>query len=227
VAKKPKQPDPVILPDLAVVSFGDMMTLMLTFFVLLFSMSEIKKPRIIATINNFRIRSGIMPFEKSPVQSFIPAPRLNQKQMRMLRGQTGAEPAERASDLDPQHLRFVFGGDEIFARGSARLTDRGRAKLAEFTGTVEGYKNIIEIRGHTEQRGLSPDGSVEDGHAPWILGFNRAYAVMRFLAERGIDERRFRLASDGDSRPADPRDPAKNRRVEAIMTQQLVRDDDG
>ena len=222
MAKKQKKPDPIIMADLSVVSFGDMMTLMLTFFVLLFSMSEIRRERVVATINVFRLGQGMMPFQKSPVQTFIPAPRLTQRQTRLLRGQGQGEQSERISDSDPQHLRFVFGGDDIFSRGSARLSDRGRARLAEFTASVEGFKNVIEIRGHTEPRGLSPH-EVEDGHDPWILGYNRAYAAMRCLMEQGIrDERRFRLVSEGDARPVDPRQPARNRRVEVVLTQQQV-----
>ena len=224
MAKKPKRPDPIIMADLSVVSFGDMMTLMLTFFVLLFSMSEIKRELVVATINNFRLGQGVMPLQQSPVRTFIPAPRLTQRQARLMRGQGEGQPAERASDAEPQHMRFVFGGDDVFARGSARLTDRGRMRLAEFTAIVEGYKNVIEIRGHTEPRGLSPL-AVEDGHDPWALAYNRAQAAMRCLMEQGIrDERRFRLVSEGDARPLDPRDPAGSRRVEFILTRQMVED---
>ena len=222
MAKKPKIPDPVILPDLAVVSFGDMMTLMLTFFVLLFSMSEIRRERVVATINNFRLGQGIMPFQKSPVQTWVPAPRMTQRQARLLRGDAAGQQAERVSSQEPDQLRFVFGGEETFARGSARLTDDARARLAQCLAMMEGFKNVIEIRGCTEPRGLSPN-AVEDGHDPWILGYNRAHAAMRCLMEQGIrDERRFRLVSDGDARPLDPRYPARNRRVEVILTQQQV-----
>lgn len=220
MAKKPKTPDPVILPDLAVVSFGDMMTLMLTFFILLFSMSETRRERIVATLNNFRLGQGIMPYQKSPVETFMRPQRMTQRQAQKLRnGQKGTRPEQTSNTPPPQHFTVVLGGDAVFERDGTQLTDRARQQLQAALPQFEGYRNIIEIRGHTA-------ASADETSDPWRFGFERARNTMQFILDQSprMDPRRFRLVSFGDTQPLDPRTPAANRRVELVMTDQMVRD---
>ena len=60
-----------------VVTFGDMMTLLLTFFVLLFSMSELKQDQSIALIESLRRQFGNETSPQSMMPGRFPATTLN------------------------------------------------------------------------------------------------------------------------------------------------------
>jgi chemotaxis protein MotB len=216
VAKRKKKEEAKILPDLALVSFSDMMTLMLTFFVLLFSMSEIRKEKVIKAISAMRQQLGIMPAMKSPNQIFIPAQKLSQTQANLLRqGPPGKNP-DVMTLADDQRLRFIIGGAGKFARNSAVLEPEVRAIIANnVVPDLAGYRNRIEIRGHA-----APDEDLD----PWRLGSDRAEYVLHYLTrEKGLDESRFRVVSCGANEPYNPNDPDSCRIVEIVMTEYMVK----
>ena len=211
-----KQSDPVILPDLALVSFSDMMTLMLTFFVLLFSMSEIRKEKVVKAVNALRNQLGIAPAQKSPLLPFTPSQRMSQTQAHVLRRGPPGKTPEVLTLMDDQRMTFVVGGEEVFGIGSAVLLPTARGRLRTYVAPdLRGFRNRIEVRGHA-----TPD----EDRDPWLLAGQRALATMRFLVDEcGIDENRFRVVSCGDKEPRDSSPSAANRRVEVTLTEYLVR----
>ncbi len=198
----------------ALTSFFDMMTLMLTFFVLLYTMSEPKKPKIEATMKAFMRQLGVLPHQQSPMRPVMTPERTSQEEANILRrGPEGKRP-ETMTLIEDDRQKIVIGGEDLFRPGSAELSARGRRILQnDVAPDIKGFRNRIEIRGHTAH-------SNDETQDLWGLAFARAYAVMRFLVdEAGIDERRFRLISSADNEPRDPLQPAQNRRVEIVMTE--------
>lgn len=208
---------PSIAEFSALTSFSDMMTLMLTFFVLLFTLSEPKKPKIEATMQAFMRQLGVLPHNQSPMRPVMTPQRTSQEEVNILRrGPPGRRP-ETATLVEDDRQKIVIGGEDLFRPGSAELSVRGRRILQnDVAPDIKGFRNRIEVRGHTAQ-------TSDESQDLWALGYARAYSVMRFLVDEcGVDERRFRLISCADNEPRDPLQPAQNRRVEIIMTEVQV-----
>ncbi len=208
---------PSIAEFSALTSFSDMMTLMLTFFVLLFTMSEPKKPRIQATMQAFMRQIGVMPHNASPMRPTMTPQRTSLEEASVLRRGPPGKRSEVQSVVENDRQKIVIGGEDLFRPGSATLSARGRRLLQnDVAPDMKGFRNRIEIKGNTAE-------TTDESQDLWALGYARAYSVMRFLVDDcGIDEKRFRLISAADNEPRDPANPALNRRVEIIMTEAMV-----
>ena len=202
----------------ALTSFSDMMTLMLTFFVLLFTLSEPKKPKIEATMKAFMKQLGVLPYRDSPIRPTMTPERTSQEEANILRrGPPGKRP-ETTTIVEDDRQKIVVGGKDLFRPGSAELSVRGRRILQnDVAPDIKGFRNRLEVRGHTAQ-------ATDETQDLWGLGYSRAYSVMRYLVDEcGVEEKRFRLISCADNEPQDLLDQSQNRRVEIIMTEVQVR----
>lgn len=208
---------PSIAEFSALTSFSDMMTLMLTFFVLLFTMSEPKKVRIQATMQAFMRQVGVLPHDQSPMRPTITPQRTSREEANILRRGPPGKRSEVQSLIEDDRQKIIIGGEELFRPGSAELSAKGKRLLQnDVAPDVKGFRNRIEIKGNTAQ-------TTDESQDLWALGYARAYSVMRYLVDDcGIEEQRFRLISAADNEPRDPQNPALNRRVEIIMTEALV-----
>ncbi len=208
------------------VTYGDMVTLLLCFFVLLFSMSEIKKDKIAKTMRAFQAHFGVLPKYKSTVQVFVQPQRMQETDAFVLRRGPPGRHTEVQIISEAERIKRVLGGKELFEEDSAELLPLGQQRLRqEVAPDIRGFKNRIEVRGHTAKARYGPESRYRDA---WQLGYLRAHAVMRYLVDEcGIDERRFRVVSCGDNEPQGKNLTAKgrekNRRVEIIMTEDLMR----
>ena len=105
--------------------------------------------------------------------------------------------------------------DINFATNSAVINDKSAAVLRDFAEFLEENPSVkIEIRGHTDNVGTSRDNLV--------LSTERAFEVMGFIQQEGIDGRRMRFKGYGEKRPVasndTPEGRAENRRTEFIIT---------
>ena len=198
-------------------SFSDMMTLMLTFFVLLFTMSEPKKPRIQATMQAFMRQVGVLPFNASPLRPVMTPQRTSQEEANILRRGPPGKRSEVMTLVENDRQKIIIGGEDLFRAGSAELSAKGKRLLqADVAPNLRGFRNRIEVKGNTGQ-------AADSTRNLWELGYDRAYSVMRHLVDEcGIEERRFRLISAADNEPRDATNQSLNRRVEIIMTEAVV-----
>ena len=132
------------------------------------------------------------------------------------------------SEHDVQSLRpskyYSVCGLVSFEHGSAKLTEAGLKSLDAAVLHLQGRRFIVDVRGHVSAQEAygQPDHNTR-------LGFDRALAVARALAERGLDWRQLRVISCADSDRAQPiayDEPGhqKNRRVEIIATDHVISD---
>ena len=85
-----------------------------------------------------------------------------------------------------------------FDEGSADLDARARQSLDRLAEDLIGKWSKIEIRGHTSPRPLPPDSKYHDD---WQLSFARSVVVMKYLTDKGIEPKRFRLSECGANEP--------------------------
>ncbi|HID78473.1 MAG TPA: flagellar motor protein MotB [Planctomycetaceae bacterium] len=224
-----------------VVTFGDMMSLLLTFFVLLFSMSEIKEDQLQALIQSLRKEFGhatatvsLMPGHMKPITS---APSPLSSMGRAMRAHTmngGAKVPAPVGDFPPVRAarsgnQTAIGGIIFFRPGQSELDPQSRQALENTAAVIRGKPQKVRIRGHTSPRPL-------DRRSPymnhWDLAYARCFAVMDKLVELGIDSRRLLLEVVAENEPPDVRaeavDPDKARdRVEVVLLDQFVEDPGG
>lgn len=229
------------------VTYGDMVTLLLCFFVLIVSFSEIKKEdqfqAVVEEIKKaFGMRGGggKMPTDDDPALSFIE--RLEALRMRQERipnksnvkdpGQSGREP--RVTTIR-EGKRYAIGGKILFEPDSAELTDEAKQHLIDLVSRLKlkDSTNKIELKGHAAAMELmGPAGKQGD---LGMLSYQRARAVEDFLSGDQVPDAyrleavRFESTGAADREPvvtdqyttSEARD---NRRVEIVVTEHVVRD---
>jgi len=224
-----------------VVTFGDMMSLLLTFFIMLVSMSEIKEQqRFQALMESMRKSFGYhaatistLPGNFKPHNSAFAnlaslgrARRANT--MRggdKVRAPVGDYP--RVQALRPAEHQTI-GGVISFKEGSAELDEEQKQILLATVREIGGKPQKIEIRGHTSTRPLPPDSPYK---SHWDLAYARCVNTMDFLVKFGINPKRIRISVAGENEPRhiknDPLLLKKNPRVEVFMLDELTGDFEG
>ncbi len=218
------------------VTFGDMMSLLLTFFILLQMFSEMKRDheyqRVVTAIKEafgYSGGIGVLPTDDPPLKSI-----LEQMELLALRNYEDDQVSQnRTPGQDGPHVRvtsvrdgikFVIGGPSTFDPQSAEVKPRVEEELAKLALLLAGRRNKIVIRGHAALKYLDPGSPFKNLDE---LSFRRAMNVKDVLIRHGLDDQVFRLEAVGTREPVRPRavDPveaAENRRVEIILTEELV-----
>ncbi len=219
-----------------VVTFGDMMSLLLTFFIMLVSMSEIKQQeQFQAMVESLRRRFG----HDTAILSQIPGPGKprNSKfdnlsamgRSRRLDTMRGGDKVRAPVGDSPrvQQIRMAEdrtqGGKLLFDEGSALLTEQNRHKLEQIAREIQGKPQKIEIRGHTSTRPLGPDSPFQNH---WDLAYARCRNVMEYLVKLGIHRKRITIGVAAENEPTenteDPKKLRENSRVEIFMLSELA-----
>ena len=218
-----------------VVTFGDMMSLLLTFFIMLVSMSEIKEEeRFQAMVESFRRQFGhsssmasLAPGKSKPRNSAL-AKLASQGRANRFDLMSGGDKAQAPVGDYPRVAVIRPGGKTgigtviFFAPGDTQLSDKNKSDLEQGMASLEGKPQIVEIRGHT-MRG--PQAAADH----WQVAYDRSRNTMQYLVEElGIDPRRLRLSVAADNEPlyvdADPIKLQKNPRVEVFMLEEVIND---
>ncbi|MCS7305079.1 MAG: OmpA family protein [Thermoguttaceae bacterium] len=221
-----------------VVTYGDMMSLLLCFFILLASMSEIRnKEQFQMILEALRRQFG---YERSKT-SVIPGSvrPLNTTMKLAILAATG-----RARRLDTmnggdrirapvgdfarvQSIRRTgdrtLGGRIRFEEASAQIDSDNFQRLEEIARFLQGKPQKIEIRGHTSSRPLPADSPFKDH---WQLAYERCIQTKEVLVRLGINPKRLVLTVVADNEPIEKgEDPLKlqeNSRVEIHLLNELA-----
>lgn len=217
-----------------VVTFGDMMSLLLTFFILLFSMSEIKsEQKYRALVESLRKVFGkhyatmsVQPTRTHPRAKYRPQTDREKKRLRTkvtegkdkIKGPEGQR--ETVNTIQPGQLTV---GDLVpFAEASAELGVEARRRLRLIARELAGKPQKIAVRGHTSRRPLPEGVPYTDD---WDLAYARCRAVAEYLMAAGVERERIELdvvgAAEPLSRDPDPEAVQRNGRVEVFMLDRL------
>ena len=221
-----------------VVTYGDMMSLLLCFFIMLAALSELKKEddfKMVAELvkNGLGARSGggAVPTDMDPAMSL--KERLEKIQLVNKRGERpsladdpGTEGKDNAVVIVRPGPRFIVGTRITFEPGSADLNDIGRSHLRQIAEMIRGKNNKVIVAGHA----ASAEVNLGVGQTDlWRLSSVRAQAVMEHLVELGVRRERFKLEANADREPLKNRvlsaaDQTPNRRVEVFESESLIED---
>ncbi len=220
-----------------VVTFGDMMSLLLTFFIMLVSMSEIKEEeKYQAMVESMHQQFG---HDASP-ESIAPGDHHSRTEaVQVLATTSRAKRKDTASGGVPtkapvgedERVRIIRPGDNtaigtviFFTDGAIDLSEEAKANLDKELQQMSGKPQKIEIRGHTAQQ-LGANGP--DPADAMDLGYRRSRSVMKYLiTEHEIPPERIRLSSGGAWEPMYLTDDSEklrlNPRVEVFLLDETV-----
>ena len=193
-----------------VVTYGDMMSLLLTFFIMLVSMSELKQEGSLrAMLDAIREAFGSSVGRNSaPGESLQSTSVLNKLKSTGRISEGGVKKAGRKSKGAAGPHRTVrrishgsvatLGGAAVFEPFDATLTEVLQQTLDDIARVLRDKPNRIMVRGHAAPNPLPDDSSFRD---VWDLSFARANAAAQYLVEQGIERRRVLVSAAGDTEP--------------------------
>ncbi|BBM88781.1 chemotaxis protein MotB [Spirochaetota bacterium] len=179
------------------VSYGDMVTVLLCFFILLISISVInpnKYESIKRTVESkVSEQTSIERLEES-IEEFLASENLEQI--------VNVEANELGVDIS-------IRDEVLFISGSAELNSNSIPLFSQlqavFRNLPDSYN--FEIEGHTDN---IPINNVQFP-SNWYLSTARALSVLDLFLLSGFDDKRFKVQGFSDTRPAVPNDSEKNR----------------
>ena len=234
MGKKKEKKAPEGAPDW-MVTYGDMMTLLFCFFVIIVSMSEIKKDiefeKVLESIREafgYKGGAGKLPSPTAPKNSTIKP--MTQLILRKFQLQIGKSADEGIEGENPsvtkirEGMEFTSGGIVMFAPGKAQLLEPAKVELNDFIDVIIGMNTKLRVKGHANRESpevYAPFKDLDD------LSYARAKAVKEYLISKGVREHRITIEACGASEPLrsqpyDPPNKAQNRRVSIIATEKIV-----
>jgi len=193
---KRKKPPPEGAP-LWMCTFGDLMSLLLCFFIMLFAISiisEIKLVALIETLNRRQGYSGASP-NPSPAVTQTAPPAGVPEDSRRSASLVGSQPtAGRGGDFpSPQPVHRdgspVRGGLIFFELGLDELNEKAKSDLDLILPTLRSSQQKIIVKGHV--------GPAELGYGhfeqEFYLAYSRAMAVKNYLIQKEISEEHIQI----------------------------------
>jgi len=219
------------------VSWSDMTTLLLTFFILMMSFAEIDGKDFYLVLSSFRGSLGMFDGGYS-----LSKGRLEEMGQNMLnlpsaqKGKAMAKSLKRAISVfkpeirtkkvrvseDERGIVVTLSGDSYFDPGSARLRGDIRPVLKKLSVVIKEFKNFVRIEGHTDNSPVSKKRTDKSFRSNWELSSARAINILRHLSEEaGVNAKQLSAVAFGEQRPLDdnstPEGRAYNRRVDVII----------
>jgi len=204
------------------VTYGDLMSYLMIFFLVLFSFSVSKTDKTksrkyeesISSIqkvfggkeNKDRIEKA-MKIEK---QEIIANQLKESFEKKQLKGLAQVEQNEK-------RIKLVLSEAILFDSGKAELKETAKNALIQIIEKLKQIPNDIIIEGHTDNI------PIKKGHyaTNWELSMARAYSVIKFMEEHGIPSTRLAGIGYGEHRPLTDNSTselrAKNRRIEISL----------
>ena len=219
-------------------TYGDMITLMLCFFVMLYNPSEVDVTQLATITQSLQMQetestSGGMSLSAGRLSdlgnNINSLPSLEKGKSLGLAKKKAVSlfaPDVKTNKItitsDERGLVITLLSDNFFEEGSADLnineTRETLLRLAEFFRSSEVSDRRFRIEGHTDNTPVATDSKFPSN---WELSATRAVNVLHYLADYGVDENKFSVAGYSDTRPKFSNDTAEgrayNRRVDIII----------
>jgi len=179
--------------EIWLLSFGDLVSQMLMFFVMLYAMGSMQSEKFDAVARSFSQRfdiSGDVSYSQPTNDLAIPKATISHGRSldylrALLRDRLTRTPALSGLTLSALDDRLVLSLPEagLFADRSSELSERGQARLAALAEILANLQNRIDVNAHNA---LEAGARPADG-GDWSRSSARAYAVALGLAEAGYD----------------------------------------
>lgn len=208
-----------------IVTFADLMSLLLTFFILILSFANMDIVRFREMLGSIQTAFGVqVQRREADYVAFSPSEferkdlELSQKneevlsmvvQLRTIMQDDQALQKSSGVEADDEGLVLRVDSESMFDTGSAELKPEAIPALDAAIKILRDYNMNLVIRGHTDNT------PVRTAQFPsnWELSSARATAALRYIMEHGgFSPTRMRAVGYADSRPLVPNNSEDNRR---------------
>ncbi|MEP0548554.1 MAG: flagellar motor protein MotB [Rhodothermales bacterium] len=207
-------------------TFSDMMTLLLTFFVMLVAMSEVEVKKFEEALSYFQGGTGMLTYESvTPTLRRHSSVEYSQREHAMRFEEVERYLQEQGLtdmvevNLTETGLSVSVTDSVMFRSGAAELIEPSQHLLVTLTELLGGAVAAVRVEGHTDDR------PIQTARYPsnWELSTARAASVVRFLLETpdALSPDRYTALGHGEHRPIASNETgegrARNRRVDIFF----------
>jgi len=217
-------------PNGWMVTFSDLLNLLLTFFVLLMSMSAMDKQFIEKSLEFFGVGSGFGIGESARESRLWEDERL-QLRRKILKELLALEQPEALDleripdelrgavevDVDSKNVVLRFASSLFFEPGRSTPTPEAERIIETISPVISKMGSPVEVRGYTDDRPISTAKFPSN----WDLSIDRAVKIVRLLEAYGVDSKLLSAVGLAHLFPvadnSTPEGRARNRRVEIVI----------
>jgi chemotaxis protein MotB len=209
------------------VTFSDMVTLLLTFFVLIVSMSEVEVRRFKEALSHFNGNRNTLKWESMipPVRPQVDSEELLKEQASryeelLMYLQANDLQDKVVATLSKDGLHVSINDSVMFQSGRADLLPPAQVILRLVSNVLGGAAESVVVDGHTDDRPIRTSMFPSN----WELSAARAASVVRFFLDEDIDldPTRYKAVGFGEFHPVASNETAagrsRNRRVEILFS---------
>jgi chemotaxis protein MotB len=213
-------------------TYADLITLLLIFFVIMYAMSKVdaaKFDQLVQMLSkSFGGQKSAITMSNMgllPQNAVFGDTRTKQRKLYTKAvGQLQKEISSRSVRItqDERGIVVSLASDFYFGSGRADFGDSAEAVLKKLTGLFSTTAGNVRIEGHTDDMPIV-QGSQLSQRLPtnWELSSQRAVNVLKFFEKLGVERQRLSAVAYADTRPLKPNDTfdgrAYNRRVEIVI----------
>ncbi|VAX18618.1 Flagellar motor rotation protein MotB [hydrothermal vent metagenome] len=240
--KKKEDSGDEVDPEMWMVTFGDLLSLLITFFVLLFSMATLDQQVLEDMFfSSFMGGAGALSFGHGSAVKNVQTKQIISKRQqglrefheflldksksdKMLTSLSGLAESLLASDVTVKKrgpsFVLAFRSEKMFEPGGVELKPSIKKALEKLGNVLRYSETEVMIEGHTDDIQIS----TPEYPSNWELSATRAARVMMFfINETEVGEKRLGSVGYGDTRPIvrniNDAYRVRNRRVEIIIRQ--------
>ncbi len=202
--------------SLWMVPYADLMTNMMILFLALFALTVHNTPKTNQTLQRMK---QAFKGELSANESL----RLRESELAVTLEETlrGLALTDFGVRVTSRYIHLSLPSPVLFSEGGYRLSTGSRRVLAPLGELFGSVPNTVLIGGHTDsQRILS--GPYQTN---WELSAARAFSVIEFFTNEGMEPRKFQARGYGEHRPIATNDTeegrARNRRIEIRIVREV------
>jgi chemotaxis protein MotB len=238
MAKKQKKEEKGLDPNGWLLSYSDLITLLMCFFVIFFNPEKVTPQDAQVIVAGIRpgglgAMTGGLPLtagrsaDLGAMLMSLPSMERGRVMGQALRRAVSVFSPEIRSNMiqitqDERGIVITLASDAFFEPASARLNiERTRdvlLRLGSYLASPELEGRRFRIEGHTDSIPVDPNGPWDSN---WELSALRSINVLSYLTDLGLDETRFQISGFSDTAPVatnnTPEGRAQNRRVDVII----------
>lgn len=217
-----------------ITTFSDLMSLLLTFFILLYSMSSVSLEKFQEASNSIQsaFNGGDSVIEgstatdtetKTELETETIEETIDPELIEMYNEvvaflEANEMTAQASVEYDQDGIYVNIQESILFGSGSAIIADSGKSTLNDLGELIQQFENDVVVEGYTDN--VPMNNSLFSSN--WELSTGRALSVLRYLSEeRQVDPTRLSAKGYGEYHPIAPNDTEenkeKNRRVNIVL----------
>lgn len=209
------------------VTFSDLITLILVFFILLFSMSQIDLQKFKAAVDSIQKEGGGLQPDQTSIEKKNTSPadakKQEDQQDQLLKKvntyiKDNHLKAQMTAKRDERGVVLVLQEAVLFDTGEAKVLKNAETLLHQIAVLLQTIPNDIQVEGHTDSRNISTYRYPSN----WELSAARASGVIQyFTSKEKLPSKRFIAVGYADTKPVKDNKTnehmKENRRVEIVI----------